>query len=354
MSAGDGTRRTFASDNYAGAHPEVLAAVAAADGLGHAVAYGADPVTAVAVERVREHLGEEAEVFFVWGGTAANVLCLESLAPAQHHAIVCAENAHIYVDEGGAPERMLGRKLLPVATPDGKLTPDLVAPRAIRFGDWHAVQPKVLSITQTTELGTCYAPREIRALADFAHEHDMLLHLDGARIMNAAAGLGCSLREATRDLGADALSLGVTKNGALGAEVVVVWDAAFAEGMQWRRKAAMQLASKHRYLAAQVDALLRDDLWRRSAAHANAMARRLAEGVRGIPGVEVTQEVQANAVFAVLPVAVRDALYADGFIFYVWDEATGEVRWMCSWDTSEADVDAFVAAVAVHARAPGK
>lgn len=342
----------FASDNYSGAHPEVLAAIAAADALGHVVAYGGDPVTAQAEAVVREHLGEDAQPFFVWGGTAANVLCLESLAPAHHHAIVCAETAHIYVDESGAPERQLGRKLLPVATPDGKLTPELVAARLTRFGDWHAVQPTVISITQTTELGTRYAPDEIRALADLAHERGLLLHLDGARIMNAAAGLECSLHEATRALGIDALSLGVTKNGGLGAEAVVLWDEAFARDFQWRRKSAMQLASKHRYLAAQVQALLTDDLWRRSATHANAMARRLADGVREVPGVRVTQAVEANAVFAILPVPLRDALHADGFVFYVWDEATGEVRWMCSWDTTEADVDAFVAAVGRHAQAP--
>lgn len=341
----------FASDNYAGAHPAVMAQVAKANEAGHVVAYGGDPVTAEATELVREHLGSDAEVFFVWGGTAANVLCLESLAPLHHQAVVCAESAHIYVDEGGAPERLLSRKLLPVATPDGKLTPELVASRLIRFGDWHAVQPKVISITQSTELGTRYTHEEIRALADVAHERGMLLHLDGARIMNAAAGMGCSLREATRDLGVDALSLGLTKNGGLGAEAVVLWDAAHAEGFQWRRKSAMQLASKHRYLAAQAIGLLQDDLWRRSALHANAMAQRLAAGVREVPGVRVTQEVQANSVFAVLPVPLRDALYAEGFIFYVWDEGAGEVRWMCSWDTTEADVDAFVDAVARHGHA---
>ncbi|MTD43815.1 threonine aldolase [Conexibacter sp. W3-3-2] len=339
----------FASDNYAGALPEVLAAVAQADALGHVPAYGADPVTQDAVALVRAHLGEEAQVFFVWGGTAANVLCLESLAPAHHQAIVCAESAHIYVDEGGAPERLLARKLLPVATPDGKLTPELVAPRLVRFGDEHAVQPKVLSITQSTELGTRYARAEIRALADLAHEHDMLLHLDGARIMNAAAADGCTLREATRDLGVDALSLGITKNGGLGAEAVVLFDEGHADGIAWRRKAAMQLASKQRYLSAQVHALLTDDRWRLSAAHANAMAARLAAGVTGLPGVRVTQEVQANAVFAIVPERVREALWADGFLFYVWDELTGEVRWMCSWDTTEDDVDGFVAAIARHA-----
>jgi len=338
----------FASDNYAGVQPEVMAAICAADALGHVVAYGDDPVTARAVARVREHLGEEAHVFFVWGGTAANVLCLESLAPASHQAIVCAENAHIYVDEGGAPERLLSRKLLPVATPDGKLTPDRVAARTIRFGDEHAVQPRVISITQSTELGTRYSLEEIRALADFAHERGMLLHLDGARIMNAAAAQGIGLRAATRDLGVDALSLGFTKNGGLGAEAVVLWEDRFAEGFAWKRKSAMQLASKHRYLAAQVDALLTDGLWERNASHANAMTQRLAAAVRNVPGIRVTQEVQANAVFAIVPPAVTAALQQE-FAFYVWDEHTGEVRWMCSWDTTEADIDAFAAALQRHA-----
>lgn len=338
----------FASDNYAGAHPEVMAALARADALGHVPAYGADPVTAEATALVREHLGEEAIPFFVWGGTAANILCLEALAPSSWQAVVCAESAHIYVDEGGAPERLLGRKLLPVATPDGKLTPELAEPRLIRFGDEHAVQPAVLSITQSTELGTLYAPDEIRALADLAHARGMLLHVDGARIMNAAAALGCSLRETTRDLGVDALSLGLTKNGGLGAEAVVLFDDAHAEGFAWRRKSAMQLASKHRYLAAQAIGLLTDDLWRTSAAHANAMASRLADGVRDLPGVQVTREPQANAMFAVIPTALCEALWADGFLFYVWDERTGEVRWMCSWDTTEDDVDRFVAAIARH------
>ncbi len=340
----------FASDNYAGVHPEVLAAISEADALGHVVAYGADPVTARAVARVREHLGEEAHAFFVWGGTAANVLCLESLAPSAYQAVICAESAHIYVDEGGAPERLLSRKLLPVATPNGKLTPELVATRAIRFGDEHAVQPAVVSITQSTELGTRYEPDEVRALADYAHAHGMLLHLDGARIMNATAAQGISLRAATRDLGVDALSLGATKNGALGAEAVVLWEDRFAEGFAWRRKSAMQLASKHRYVAAQVDALLADGLWERNASHANAMAHRLATAVQDLPGVKVTQETQSNAVFVILPEALREALYAEGFVFYIWDERTGEVRWMCSWDTTEDDVDTFVAAVARHAR----
>ncbi|MCX6397074.1 MAG: beta-eliminating lyase-related protein [Propionibacteriales bacterium] len=340
----------FASDNYAGVHPEVLAAITAANDLGHVTAYGDDEVTAQAEERIREHLGEDARAFFVWGGTAANILSLESLAPLTHQAIICAETAHIYTDEGGAPERQLSRKLLPVTTPDGKLTPELVAPRAINFGDVHAVQPRVVSITQSTELGTLYTPEEIRALADFAHEEGMLLHLDGARIANAAAAQGRTLRESTRDLGIDALSLGGTKNGALGCEAVVFWDEQFTEGFGWRRKQAMQLASKHRFLAAQMGALLTDGLWERNAAHANAMAQNLAGSVRANPRLTITQEVEANALFVAVPPAVREALWADDFRFYVWDARTDEVRWMCSWDTTEADVAAFVEAIDRHTR----
>lgn len=339
----------FASDNYAGVHPEVLAAISAADGLGHAVSYGDDPVTEQALARVRDHFGQDAQAFFVWGGTAANILSLESLAPLSHQAVICAETAHIYTDEGGAPERQLGRKLLPVATPDGKLTPELVAPRAVNFGDVHAVQPAVISITQSTELGTLYAPAEVRALADFAHDHGMLLHLDGARIANAAAAQGLSLHAATRDLGVDALSLGATKNGALGCEAVVLWEDRFAEGFGWRRKQAMQLASKHRYLSAQLGALLSDDLWLRNATQANAMARRLAGAVGDVAGIRITQRVEANAVFAAVPARVREALWAEGFRFYVWNASTDEVRWMCSWDTVEADVDRFADAVRRHA-----
>ena len=339
----------FASDNYAGVHPDVLAAIVAADDLGHVTSYGEDPVTARAEERIREHLGEDARAFFVWGGTAANILSLESLAPLSHQAVICAETAHIYTDEGGAPERQLSRKLLPVKTPDGKLTPELAAPRAINFGDVHAVQPKVVSITQSTELGTLYTPEEIRALADFAHAHGMLLHLDGARIANGAAAQGLTLHAATRALGVDALSLGGTKNGTLGCEAVVLWEDQYAEGFGWRRKQAMQLASKHRYLAAQMSALLTDDLWRRNATNANAMTQRLADAVADVPRIRVSQQPEANAVFAAVPVDVREALWADGYKFYVWDASTDEVRWMCSWDTTEADVDAFVAAIRKYA-----
>jgi threonine aldolase len=338
----------FASDNYAPAHPDVLAAVLAAND-GHAPSYGADPWTARAIERVRGHLGAQAEVFLVFNGTGANVLCLQALM-RPYEAVICAESAHIAVDEAGAAERILGSKLIAVPTPDGKLTPELLESRIARIGDEHAVQPKVVSITQTTELGTRYELDEIRALADLAHARGLLVHLDGARIANAAAGLGVGLREATADVGVDALSLGATKNGALGAEAVVLFDPALAAGFPWWRKQAMQLASKMRYAAAQFDALLAGDLWLRNAAHANAMAQRLAAAVAGVPGVRITRPVQANAVFAVLAPDVTARLQ-ERFAFYVWDERTGEVRWMCSWDTTEADVDAFAAAIAEEAAA---
>jgi threonine aldolase len=257
--------------------------------------------------------------------------------------VVCAETAHLNVDEGGAPERVGGLKLLSVPTPDGKLTPELVATRLVRFGDEHAVQPKVVSVTQSTELGTLYAPAELRALADQAHEHGLLLHVDGARLTNAAAALDCSLAEAAA--GADAISVGGTKAGLVFGEAVVFTRPELAGGALYLRKQSMQLASKMRFAAAQFEALLEGERWREAAGHANAMARRLAEQVGSLSGVRLTQAVQANAVFAILPPAAAERLQRD-WTFYTWDEATGEVRWMCSWDTTAEDVDAFAAAVA--------
>ncbi|MEA2436489.1 MAG: threonine aldolase, partial [Thermoleophilaceae bacterium] len=248
------------------------------------------------------------------------------------------------VDECGAPERVAGLKLLPVDTPDGKLTPALVEPRLVRFGDEHAVQPRVVSITQSTELGTLYTLDETRALADQAHAHGMLLHLDGARLANAAAALGVSLRELTTDVGVDAVSFGGTKNGLLLGEAVVFLRAGLGDEVAYLRKQSMQLASKMRFIAAQFEALLSGDLWLRAASHANAMAELLAAAVEGIEGVTLTQKVEANAVFAVLPPGVAEALQ-ERWRFYVWDETTGEVRWMCSWDTTPEDVDAFAADV---------
>ena len=333
-------RRGFASDNRAGALPEVLDAVAAAND-GHAPSYGADDWTARAQERFREHFGPEARAFPVFNGTGANVLALRaSMRPFE--AVVCAVTAHLNVDECGAPEHVAGAKLLTVAGVDGKLTPELVAPRLVRFGDEHAVQPRVVSISQSTELGTVYRTGEIEALADYAHEQGLLLHVDGARLGNAAAALDVPLRALTTDAGVDLLSFGGTKNGAICAEAVVLLRPGIGDGFEYLRKQSMQLASKMRFLSAQLDALLTDDLWRRTASHANAMAQRLAERVEA--HVQITRPVQANAVFAKLPRAVTEELQKE-WSFYVWDEATGEVRWMCSWDTTPDDVDEFAEAV---------
>ncbi len=334
-------RRGFASDNHAPVHPEVMEAIAAAND-GHAAAYGGDPWTARAQQRFREHFGPSARAFPVFNGTGANVLCLDALTQPWQ-AIVCARTAHLHVDECGAPERA-GRKLLVVDTPDGRLTPELVAPLLVRIGDEHAVQPRLISIAQSTELGTVYPPDAVRSLADWAHAHGMLLHVDGARLCNAAASLGVSLRELTTDAGVDAVSFGGTKIGLMGAEAVVLLRPEVADGFKFRRKQAMQLASKMRYISAQLEALLAGELWERSARNANAMAQRLADAVRGVAGVRITQPVEANAVFAVLDPAATERLQRD-WEFYVWDENTGEVRWMTAWDTEPDDVDRFAADV---------
>jgi threonine aldolase len=335
----DPTVRTFASDNYAGAHPEVLGALAEANG-GHVVSYGADPWTARLGEVVEAHFGDGAQCWPVFNGTGANVVGLQALLP-RWGAVVCAESAHINTDEGGAPERVASIKLLTVPAPGGKLTPDLVARQAWGFGDEHRAQPAVVSITQSTEVGTLYRPEEIRALSDQAHALGMRVHLDGARISNAAAALGVGLREFTTDAGVDVVSLGGTKNGALFAEAVVVLDPAAAPGVEYLRKMDMQLSSKMRFVSAQLLALYDGDLWRRSASHANAMAARLSEALRALPGVELTQPTEANGVFAVLPPGVADTVRRR-FRFYDWDHARGEVRLMCSWDTTAEDVDALV------------
>ncbi|MDQ1205609.1 threonine aldolase [Microbacterium sp. SORGH_AS 862] len=341
--------RGFASDNYSGVHPEVLAAIAAAN-EGHQIAYGEDVYTARLQEVVVAHFGERAEAFPVFNGTGANVTGLQSMLP-RWGAVIAASTAHINVDEGGAPERVGGMKLLTVASPDGKLTPELVDREAWGWGDEHRAQPLVVSITQTSELGTLYTPDEIRALADHAHERGMRLHLDGARISNAAAALGVPLAAFTTDAGVDVVSLGGTKNGALGAEAIVVLDPAASTGLTYLRKLNMQLASKMRFVSAQLVALYEGDLWLRNASHANAMAQRLRQGVDAgladgsIRGVSFTHPTQANGLFAILPEGVAERL-RESFRFYDWDESRREVRWMCSFDTTEDDIDAFVAAIA--------
>ncbi len=336
--------RSFASDNYAGAHPEVLEAIAAANG-GHQIAYGEDVYTAELQKVVRGHFGGQAEALPVFNGTGANVVGLQAMLP-RWGAVVCSTTAHIHTDENAAPERVAGLKLLTVPTPDGKLTPELIDVEAWGWGDEHRAQPLTVSITQTTELGTVYTVDEIAAIAEHVHSLGMTLHLDGSRLSNAAASLGVPLRAFTTDAGVDVLSLGGTKNGLLYGEAVVVLNPDAVSGIPFLRKLDMQLASKMRFVSAQLIALYgsESDLWLRSASHANAMAQRLRTAVEALPGVTLTQATQSNAVFAILPAGVADRL-RESFRFYDWNPATREVRWMCAFDTTEADIDAFVAAL---------
>jgi threonine aldolase len=336
-------RRGFASDNAATIHPEVLAAIERVN-AGHAFGYGHDRFTEALAASFRRHFGERAVAFAVWGGTGANVLCLRA-ACQPWEAVVCPETAHLNADECGAPEAIAGVKLLTAATDDGKLSPAAIERRLGREGDEHAVQPRVVSVSQCTELGTVYTVAELRAITELAHARGLLVHVDGARLANAAASLGLSLGAITTDVGVDMLSFGGTKNGLLGAEAVVFLEPELAGGFEFLRKQSMQLASKMRFLSAQLDALLADELWLRNAGHANAMATLLAERVGNLAGVTITRPVQANAVFAVVAPEAVSALQ-ERYDFYVWDEATSEVRWMCSWDTTEDDVDGFARAVA--------
>jgi threonine aldolase len=334
--------RSFASDNNAVVHPEVLEAIGRAN-KGHVVGYGDDPYTESAVRKFREHLGGDVEVFFVFNGTAANSLSLEALTRS-YHAVLCSEMSHIYTDECGAPERLTGCKLIPLAAPVGKLTVETVAHAYHGIGDQHHVQAKVISITQTTEMGTVYQPAEIEALAQFAHERGMFLHMDGARISNAAVAQGLTLRQATRDLGIDVLSFGGTKNGLMGVEAVVFFRSDLARDFLFMRKQGMQLASKMRFLAVQMEALLTNDLWKRNAAHANRMAKLLEGEIRKISQVEIVYPVEANGVFAQIP---REAIKKihERYFFYPWIEEKSVVRWMCSFDTTEEDVRQFAAFV---------
>ena len=331
--------RSFASDNNAGVHPEVLKALSAVN-QGHVVGYGDDPYTESAGRLFKRVFGNDIEVFFVFNGTAANCLSLKALTNS-YHAVICAEAAHIYVDECGAPEKFTGCKLVPIPAQNGKLTVEAVRSAYHGIGVEHHVQPRVVSITQCTEVGTVYKEDEIRQLAGFVHERGMFLHLDGARIANAAASLGAGLREATRDLGVDVLSFGATKNGGLGAEAVVFFDPKLAADFKFYRKQGMQLASKMRYLSAQFEALLKDGLWLRNAQHANRMAQLLKRELSKIPQVKLAYKVEANGVFAKVPRRAIAKLQKRYF-FYMWDEAQSMVRWMCSWDTTEADVKQFV------------
>ena len=342
----------FASDNHAGVHPDVLAAIATAN-EGHADSYGADDWTARVEETFRRHFGDDARAFLVFNGSGANVACLDAVL-RPHEAVICAETAHLNVDECGAPERIAGAKLLTVPTEHGKLSPDDLGRWEERRGDEHTAQPRLVSITQSTELGTVYTPEEIAAIADRAHQLGMLLHVDGARLANAAAALDTSLAAITSEAGVDLLSFGGTKNGLMFGEAVVVLREGLAEHFKFVRKQLLQLNSKMRFAAVQFEALLAEGLWLENARNANQMAARLADAVRDIEAVEVVHPVEANAVFARLPRATADRLI-EGLPgqspFYVWDEAAEVVRWMCSWDTTAEDVDSFAAALGDAVRA---
>ena len=335
--------RGFASDNNAGVHPEVLEAMARAN-QGHVIAYGDDDYTRSAIAKFEEHFGSGIKVFFTFNGTGANVLSLQALN-RPYHAVLCSDYAHIYTDECAAPEKHTGCKLVPLAHQDGKITVEQVKHAYHGIGDQHHVQARVISITQSTEMGTVYQPEEIQALARFAHERDMFLHVDGARIANAAVSLGQTLRQATRDLGVDVLSFGGTKNGIMGGEAVVFFNPSLAEDFLYLRKQGMQLASKMRFIAVQFEALLTNDLWRRSAEQANRMARVLEAEVRKIPQIRIVWKVEANGVFVQIPRRVAEKI-KERYFFYPWIEDQDIVRWMCSFDTTEDDVKEFAEFVA--------
>ncbi len=334
--------KSFASDNNSGVHPDIMNALQAAN-HGHALAYGQDPLTERTLSRFKDLFGAQSETFFVFLGTAANVLSLRALV-RPHQAVVCAATAHINCDECGAPEYAAGCKLLAAPTPDGKLTPELVRPFLGDIGFEHHSQAACISITQSTELGTLYTLEEIRALADFAHANGLRLHMDGSRLANAAEALGTDLKTISGDAGVDVLSFGGTKNGLMFGEAVVFFDQALARDFKYVRKQGMQLASKMRFIAAQFEALFADELWRKNAAVSNGAARLLAQSIRDLPGVRLTREPEVNAVFAEIPLQAAEALREDYF-FYLWDKERTEARFMTSFDTTQEDVEAFVAAL---------
>lgn len=335
-------KRGFGSDNHSGISPEILKAIADAN-VDHALAYGDDEYCARTTELFKQEFGQQASVYYVFNGTGANVLCIDAMCRS-HHAVVCSDTAHIHVDECGAPQRIVGCKLLTVNTPDGKLTPDLVRTQLHGFGFEHHSQPKAISIAQSSELGTLYTLDEIRALANLAHEYGMYLHVDGARLANAAVALGCTFREMTTDCGVDCLSFGGTKNGLLMGESAVILNPALDVDLKYRRKQMGQLCSKMRFVAAQFEAYLTTGLWRRNAEHSNRMAQLLYNEVKNVKGVKVMYPVQVNSVFVQLPRNVWTSLQEEYF-FYDWDMDADVVRWMCSFDTTEEDIHKFVDAL---------
>lgn len=330
--------RGFASDNNAGIHPDILKSIEKAN-TGHVIAYGDDIYTKRAILKIKEHFGEETEVFIVLTGTAANVLGL-TVSTSTYNSIICAETAHINVDECGGPEKYSGCKVIPVETPDGKININCLKKHIRGFGFEHQSQPKVISISQPTELGTVYSANEIAEIGNYAHKYNMLLHMDGARLTNAVVSLGVGFKDITANAGVDILSFGGTKNGMLFGESVIFFSRKLAENFKYIRKQGMQLASKMRFISAQFETYLTNDLWKKNAVHANNMAQLLYRELSEIKQIKITQKVQSNSIFAVLPGKYIKKLQ-DEYFFYVWDEEKSEVRFMTSFDTTEEDIYTF-------------
>jgi len=332
-------KRGFASDNNACVHPEIMKAIGQAN-RGHTIAYGNDIYTERAIQRFRNEFGDDIDVYFVFIGTAANVLSIDAVT-RPYHSVICAETSHIHEDECGAPERFTGCKVLALHTEDGKLRVCDIEKEMYSIGFEHHSQPRIISITQTTEVGTAYRIDEIRELSDYAHKNNMLLHMDGARISNAAAFLNKRFREFTRDAGVDIVSFGGTKNGMMYGEAVIFFNKKHSEDFKYLRKQGMQLASKMRYISVQFERYLTDDLWLDLALHSNNMAKILEKEIRKISGIKITQRVESNMIFAIIPLEITRALQNEYF-FYVRNEKRNEVRWMCAWDTTEEDIKGFV------------
>jgi threonine aldolase len=332
------TRKTFASDNYAGVHPEVMDALLQAN-RDHASSYGADEFTQRAIEKFKKLFGESIDVYFAYNGTGANVLGLQTITQS-FNSILCSELAHINVDESTAPEKFTGCKLIPVPTRDGKITPADIEARIIRLDDQHHPQAKAISISQTTEYATVYTIDEIKALSSLAKKYNLYLHMDGSRISNAAVSLHTEFASFTRDAGVDVLSFGGTKNGMMFGESVIFFNPDLSRQFKFVRKQAMQLHSKMRFIGAQFDALLTNDLWKRNANHSNRMAKLLESELRSVSKIKITQSVDANGVFAIIPKEWTDELQKQNY-FYVWNDKTNEVRLMCSFDTTEQEIKSF-------------
>jgi threonine aldolase len=329
--------KSFASDNYSGIHPEILQAIVNAN-IDHAKGYEHCEYSNKAKQKFKEHFGDDIEVFFVLSGTAANVLSIHS-ATLPYNAVICADTAHINVNETAAPETF-GCKLITVPNHNGKIYPKEIEPSLACIGDEHFAQPKIISISQSTEYGTLYTPSEIKELADFAHKYDMYLHVDGARISNAAVALNASFKEMTTDAGVDILSFGGTKNGMMIGEAVVFLNKSLAKDFKYIRKNSMQLYSKMRFVAVQFEAFLSNDLWKRNAEHSNEMTTQLYEAIKDIPNIDITMPIETNMIFAKLPKQIIPTLQ-DAYPFYIWDETTYEVRLMTNFDTTEEDIADF-------------